>query len=233
MGVKKLTFFFVNSYVIEAGAKTVLFDCGAILEPEKLPAFLEEQGVNPAEINLIIVSHDHFDHMQLLGAWKELTAAPVLCHKNAAEFLETSKKENLYAFGERAQQYQPFMDFMDESFKLPVPQVKPDIIVGDDDYDLHDWGFPGKIIYTPGHTDSHISLVMDDRTAFSGDTFLDWHTVQPLEEMYPDRTVGFNWVMDDLEKAKASTRRLLEEADAFYGGHGEPYTREEVESLLD
>ena len=56
MSVKKMTFFFVNSYVIIAGDKTVLFDCGAILEPEKLPAFLEEQGVDPKDIDLIILS---------------------------------------------------------------------------------------------------------------------------------------------------------------------------------
>lgn len=233
MSVKKMTFFFVNSYVIKAGDKTVLFDCGAILEPEKLPAFLEEQGVDPKDIDLIILSHEHFDHMQLLGAWKKLTDAPVLCHKNAEEFLKTSTKKNLYVFGEKALEYQPFMDFMDESFKLPVPQVTPDIVVGDKDYDLHDWGFPGKIIYTPGHTDSHIALAMDDRTAFTGDTFLDWHTVQPLAEMYPDRTVGLNWIVESPEKAKESVRRLLEVADTFYGGHGDTYTREEVESLLD
>ena len=112
MSVQRITFFFVNAYIIKAGDKTVLFDCGAVLEPEKLADFLAEQGVDPKEIDLIVLSHDHFDHMQLLGAWKELTDAPVLCHKNAVEFLTTGKKENLFTFGERAQAYQPFMDFM-------------------------------------------------------------------------------------------------------------------------
>ena len=93
-------------------------------------------------------------------------------------------------------------------------------------------GIPGKIIYTPGHTDSHISLVLDDRSVFSGDTFLDWHTVQPIADMYPTRTVGYNWVMEDLDQAKESTRRMLEVADVFYGGHGDTYSREEVEALL-
>lgn len=102
MDVKIMTFFFVSAYVIKAGGKTVLFDCGAILEPEKLSGFLEEQGVDPAEIDLIIVSHEHFDHMQLLGAWKDLIDAPVLCHRNAAGYLETGKKDSLYAFGEKA-----------------------------------------------------------------------------------------------------------------------------------
>lgn len=232
MSVQRMTFFFVNSYVIKAGDKTILFDCGAILEPEKLADFVAEQGVDPKEIDLIIVSHDHFDHMQLLGAWKELTGAKVLCHKNAAQFLETGEKPNLFTFGKRAQELQPFMDFMIESFKLPTPRITPDILVGDEDYDLHEMGIPGKIIYTPGHTDSHISLVLDDRTIFSGDTFLDWHTVQPIADMFPPRTVGYNWVMEDIELAQQSVARMLEVADTFYGGHGETYTREEVENLL-
>lgn len=233
MSVQKLFFFFVNAYVIKAGDKTILFDCGAVLEPEKLAGYLEEQGVDPKEIDLIIVSHDHFDHMQLLGAWKELTGAPVMCHKNAVQFLTTGEKENLFTFGTRAQAYQPFMDFMIESFKFPTPRVTPDIVVGDEGYDLHEMGFPGKVIYTPGHTDSHISLLMDDRSIFSGDTFLDWHTVQPIAEMFPERTVGYNWVMEDLELAKQTVARMLEEADTFFGGHGETYTREEVENLLE
>lgn len=122
---------------------------------------------------------------------------------------------------------------MEGFFDLPVPRVKPDIVVGDEDYDLHEWGFPGKVVYAPGHTDSHIALVMDDRTAFTGDTFLDWRTVDPLVDLYPERTVGLNWIVAEPDKIKDSVRRLLDLADTFYGGHGEPCTREEVEPLID
>ena len=44
MDIKKLFFFFVNAYVIK-GEKTILFDTGAVLEPEALPAFCAENGV--------------------------------------------------------------------------------------------------------------------------------------------------------------------------------------------
>ena len=69
MEIKKLTFFFVNAYAIR-GEKTVLFDTGAVLEPEALPEFLNQNGVDPKEIDLIIISHAHWDHFQLVKAWR-------------------------------------------------------------------------------------------------------------------------------------------------------------------
>ncbi len=247
--IKKLQFFFVNAYVIK-GEKTILFDTGAVIPPEALPGFLEENGVDPKEIDLIVISHAHWDHAQLAKAWKDLTGAKILCHKNAVEALKTGKTG--FVFGTKAKEYQPlswmvgmfnlpptkaltyqpFIDFMESTAPPSLDPVEPDIIMGDEDFDLHPYGIPGKLIYTPGHTDTAITLVTDDRIAFTGDTIVDLHTIQCLECVFPEGTYSLNWINNGDDMIKNSVIKLLEEADTFYGGHGVTFTRDEVEPLV-
>jgi len=250
--IKKLTFFFVNAYIIK-GEKTVLFDTGGVLPPEELGGYLAQNGVDPKEIDLIIISHGHYDHCMLAKAWKELSGAKILCHKNAVEYLEAGTKENLFTYSQRAKDYQPmswlikmgglpfapgmltyqpYIDFMESTLPPPFPPVTPDIVIGDEDYDLHPYGIPGKLIYTPGHADSSLTLVLDNRIAFTADNFLDLHTLQCLECVYPEGTYSLNWICYDEELLKDSVRKVLACADTYYPGHGPVYTRENIEGLV-
>ncbi len=206
----KPAFFFVNACVIR-GEKTVLFDTGGVLEPEDLPGFLKENGVDPGETGLIVIRRAHRDHFQPVKAWKDLSGAKVLCHKNGVDFISTGNRDNPFDFGPKAQAYPPFMEFMMTTRAADIPPVTPDIVVGDEDCDLHPPGIPGKIIYTPGHADSAIALVMDNRVVFTGDTVVDLHTIQCRGEKYPEGTNRLNRICSDEEVLKHSIRRLPEE----------------------
>ena len=252
MEIKKLFFFFVNAYVITEGEHTILFDTGLLLPPEQIAGLCAENGVDPKKIELIVISHGHYDHCMLAAAWKELTGAKVLCHKDAVDYLRTGKKSPLFTYGERAKNYQPlswmqgmfnvpptqavtyqpFIDFMESTAVTEIPTCEPDIVIGDEDFDLHPYGISGKLIHTPGHDDSAIALVTDDRKAFTGDTILDLHTVQCLECVYPEGSYSFNWINSGEDIIKNSVKRIVAEADTYYAGHGGPYTREMIEPLV-
>ena len=231
--VKELTFFFVNAWIIK-GEKTVLFDTGAVVEPDQLEGFLAENGVDPKEIDYIVISHAHWDHFGLVQKWKELSGAKVICHKNAVEFLKTGKKDFPFDFNytPAPEQYELFKNFMMTTRMMEIPPVDPDIVIGDEGLDMHEYGIPGKLMYTPGHADSAIALVMDDRTCFTGDTIVDLHTIQCLEEFYPEGSYSLNWIRMDNDTIADSVRKLLEVADNFNGGHGVPYTRADIEKLV-
>lgn len=249
--IKKLTFFFVNAYVIK-GEKTILFDTGAVIPPDQLAGFLAENGVDPKEIDTIVISHGHWDHCSLAAAWKELSGAKIICHKEAAEYLRTGKKDPVFVFGERAKNYQPlswmtgmfglpptqalsyqpFIDFMSSTAPPEIPAVEPDIIIGDEDFDMKPYGIPGKLIYTPGHDAGAISLVLEDGKAFTGDTVVDLHTIQCLECVYPAGSYSLNWINAGEDIIANSVRRLVEEADTYYGGHGDVMTKEIFAALV-
>lgn len=229
--IKTFTTYFVNGYIIK-GEKTILFDTGALVDPAELSGILAERGVSPEEIELIVISHAHYDHAMLAAAWKELTGAKIICHEKAVEYLKNGTKDPQFVFGPKAKARPKFIDFMLETTPPPSQPVEADILVGDEGLDMHPYGIPGEIVCTPGHDDTHIALVLDDRTAFSGDVFYDLHTVGALVDDYPEGSYDLNWICTDEELIKDSARKLLEMADTFYGGHGTPMDRSVIEPLV-
>jgi glyoxylase-like metal-dependent hydrolase (beta-lactamase superfamily II) len=76
-----------NGFFIRNGKTVVAVDSGG--EPGK-DVFLKvcsDNNVVPRDIRLLIVTHGHVDHFVNIGPMKELTGAPILCHKEAARFL--------------------------------------------------------------------------------------------------------------------------------------------------
>jgi glyoxylase-like metal-dependent hydrolase (beta-lactamase superfamily II) len=50
--------------------------------------------------------------------------------------------------------------------------TQPDIVI-DDEYDLNEHGISGKIIHTPGHSRSSVSILLDNGEALVGDLVRD------------------------------------------------------------
>ena len=231
--IKKFRTFFVNGYVVK-DEKTILFDTGALLEPEQLPGILEELDVSPQEIEYIVISHAHYDHCMLAKAWKDLTGAKIVCHEKTAEALRDGNARGRFSYGPKCYEDRRYYDFMEETTPPIIPTVEADIVFGDEGLDMHPYGISGKIIHAPGHDDSHIALVLDDRTALTGDIVYDLHGVGCFADdpQYPEGSYSLNWICSDEEVLKESVRKILEEADVFYGGHDAPIPREVVEALV-
>ena len=52
---------------------------------------------------------------------------------------------------------------------IHVPATTVDIILGDEDFSLAEFGIAGKVISTPGHSPGSVSVVLDTGDAFVGD----------------------------------------------------------------
>ena len=231
--IKKFETYFVNGYVVR-DEKVVLFDTGALFEPEQLPGLLEHMGATPEEVEYIVISHAHYDHCMLAKAWKELTGAKIICHEKTAEALRDGNAKGRFHYGPKCYEDRRYINFMEDTTPPTIPTVEPDIVFGDEGLDMHPYGINGKIIHTPGHDDSHIALVRDNRTALTGDSVYDLHGVGCFTEdpRFPEGSYSLNWICTDEELLKDSVRKILEGADIFYGGHGAPMSRDVVEPLV-
>ncbi len=52
--------------------------------------------------------------------------------------------------------------------KAAFEGVKADLVLGDNDQALEEFGIRGKIVYTPGHTYGSVSVLLDSGEAFIG-----------------------------------------------------------------
>ena len=103
--------------------------------------------------------------------------------------------------------------------------VKADLTVGDEGLPLDDYGIPGRILYTPGHTVGSLSVLLDSGEAFVRDLAMNKF---PLR-----RNPGVPVLADDVEKVKDSWRNLMElGAVTVYPGHGKPFSIEAIRKAL-
>ena len=138
------------SWYIEGGEKRILVDPG--VEAEDVPRYsslevagkkiasLEENlsrlGLAPKDIDIVIITHLHFDHF---ANTRKVLGAKVFVQKRELEFAQ-----NPHPFFARSFQKEPWFD-----------QVKFVQVDGDKEI------FPGiKVILTPGHTAGNQSVVI-------------------------------------------------------------------------
>ena len=209
-----------NSYLIRGENGSILLDTGCYTTKEEVGKEYAAKGVDPKEIKLIVLTHGHFDHCGGVDIAEELTGAPILCHRETLKFLETGY---FPPYQPRDAAGKKFIDEIAGPAPNDVPDpVKVTYVVGDEDFDLHPLGFNGKIIYTPGHINSAISLVMDSGDVFVGDTIKG-------HDFDASHYCCLAHICDDREALDKSVRRLLEEGTMFYSGHFGPFTKAELE----
>ena len=124
----------------------------AVIDPstdaEEIIKLLEREN---ATLDIIIMTHGHFDHIMSLDSLREATGAPTYIHKDDAEMLEDSKKNAYYFF-----------------FRNEMKQRGADKLLQDGDIiKLGDESL--KVIHLPGHSKGSIALLSDD-FIITGDT---------------------------------------------------------------
>jgi glyoxylase-like metal-dependent hydrolase (beta-lactamase superfamily II) len=100
-----------------------------------------------------------------------------------------------------------------------IPSFEVDIVAGDEEISLVDYGIPGKVIHTPGHSWGSVSVLLDSGEAFVGDL---------ATSMFPLRlSPGLPIFGDDIQIVRDSWRKLLDMgAKIVYPAHGKPFSAE-------
>lgn len=199
---------FVKAFFIK-GEKYILIDTGVPKSFETIKRYMTDNGINPKDISLVIITHNHLDHTGSISKVKELTGAPVLIHKSEDMYLSKGVTTPVQS---RSLLPKLLMKIM----KNPkIETFNADIIINDNDViDLEPYGAAGKVIHTPGHTDGSLSVVLDSGQAIVGDLFSAKKAKQGSKAKYP-------FIYCDLDAIKVSMRKLIDQGGKqFYNAHG-------------
>ncbi len=169
MTIYRITGLFASSYLIEKGKRLFLVDTGFLGFHRDILKAIRHIGHNPDDLKLVILTHGHLDHCGGLKGLRDRTDCLVACHPLDAAGVAGGGKTVSPGLTKPGK----FLEFLSH-VSLPFfwnKGVQPDLSVTDG-APLAEFGLPARVIHTPGHTAGHISILLDDGRAITGDLVL-------------------------------------------------------------
>ena len=222
-GVHRVEDSYTNWYLVEEAGRLTVVDAGVPASWKSLHDALRQLGRRPADIEALVLTHAHFDHVGFAERARTELRVPVYVHENDAPLARHPWR---YDF-ERL----PLIYFATRPQALPIlaafartraffPPALHDVVRYEDGT-LPVPGSP-RVVPTPGHTLGHCALHLPDRdVAIAGDALV---TLDPYTGRRGPRLVA--------RAATADVERNLRSLDALAAtgartlltGHGEPWT---------
>ena len=211
-----------NCYIIRHKGM-ILIDSGVPKKAGNFKNALDKLDISADEIQLVIITHAHWDHIGSAKEIKELTRAKLALHDNEKEWLEKPAIHIPTGVSRWGRTFSKIMSLATKNIKLQSAGV--DITLTNNDFPLADFGIPGEIIYTPGHSPGSISILLETGDAFVGDLAMN---------AFPLRlSPGLPIFADSLETVKESWKLLLKRgARVVYPAHGKPFSAEVMRKIL-
>lgn len=184
-----------NAYLINYKNKNILADTCVKWDWRKLVRKLKKLNVH--SIDLLILTHSHYDHAENALKIKKKYNAKTVIHNSEAGFLK--KGETKIPKGTNR-----FTRFLTNKFsrfafdKLKYDPCEPDILA-DNFFDLKEYGFNAYILHTPGHSEGSISVIVDNEIAIVGDAMfgaLKWSIMIPFGDDIPKIIESWKLLLD-------------------------------------
>jgi glyoxylase-like metal-dependent hydrolase (beta-lactamase superfamily II) len=213
--IHPISFGFVHAFLLK-GEKTILIDAGIPGQRQRFLQGLAATNTIPEEIDLLLLTHGHFDHIGLAKEIVDLSGAQTAIHFREKRWLETGDAP----MPPGATLWGKFlMNLMNFAPKMRVPGTPVDIELGNDDFSLEEYGIPGQVVHTPGHTLGSMSILLENGEAIVGDL--------AMSAKYMRLSPGIPIFAEDVSLIKPSWKKLLDlGAEKIYPAHGKPFSAE-------
>lgn len=147
-------------YVIEENGRAIVID----------PC--EDTGqAGDLDVDWLIITHEHYDHISGVNRWKEQTGAPLLCSRPCGERIRSSSK-NLSRYFDVFCQIQTWTEIDLTDIRTVEYTCEADKVF--DDRMLFEWqGHQVELMEIPGHSPGSIGIMIDRSDFFSGDSLME------------------------------------------------------------
>jgi glyoxylase-like metal-dependent hydrolase (beta-lactamase superfamily II) len=223
-GIHRIEDNHTNFYLVEDGDRLTIVDAGIPPSWKSLHAALDQLGRTTGDIDALILTHGHFDHIGFAERARTELGLTVWVHEND---LPLTKHPRRYA------REQPLLRYV-----LTKPQALP-ILAGfivtkgmwpppieevrtfTEHDDLAVAGTP-KTVFTPGHTLGHVAFHFPDRdTVIAGDAVV---MLNPYTASRGPQIVARAAQADSAMALRSLDALAATGATTVLTGHGEPWT---------
>lgn len=136
---------------------------------------LNTEPANALNTDYILITHEHYDHIFGVNAWKEKTGAPLVCSEICAQRIKDPKKNQARHFDSFCK-IQTLSDAWDLSFFNPAYSCEADSTFTGS-IELVWQGHTVKIMEIPGHSPGSMGIWIDE-LFFSGDSLLEGKEIE-------------------------------------------------------
>jgi glyoxylase-like metal-dependent hydrolase (beta-lactamase superfamily II) len=211
--VHRISLINVSCYLIYREGEAILVDCGNKGADVKILREMEELGLTPGMLRLLILTHVHFDHAGSAASLKSATGCRIMVHRIEADRLRKGSTPIPGATRWKAR----LLVALGRIFRpgiMQFPGVDPDVLV-DETASLEPYGFRGEVLHTPGHTPGSMVVLLEGGELIAGDTLFgvegkqhfppfaedlpsllrSWELIRslPVKEIYPAHGKSFSY----------------------------------------
>lgn len=209
-------------YVVEEGGRLTVVDAGFPGHFPILEEGLHTLGRSLDQIDGVVLTHAHADHMGFAEKLRRRLGVPVFVHRD--DVAAAGRPLQLPLIGLTVNTWRPAVaQMLAHAMRYGVLWVPPiRDVVSVDDRDVLDLPGRPRVLHTPGHTRGQVSLLLEDRgVLFSGDTLVTRNMLTGVEgvPVLPARALNH-----DHAQSLRSLDRLAEIGEVtLLSGHGPPW----------
>jgi glyoxylase-like metal-dependent hydrolase (beta-lactamase superfamily II) len=212
----------VNWFIVEDGGKLTVVDAGNPNQYEQLPVAVAKLGKTMDDIDAIVLTHAHGDHLGSSARIKDVSGAAVHVHHDDVALArgEAHREYERHFIRDMHRGYAwKSLPFFLKGGATKAPPVHE--LTEFDHGEVLDVPGRPRVIHTPGHTDGSSCIALADRKAlFTGDALVTLSIV--TGERTPRVMPGsFNKNSPQALESLGELKGL--ETDLILPGHGEPW----------
>jgi glyoxylase-like metal-dependent hydrolase (beta-lactamase superfamily II) len=222
-GVHRLGDDLVNFYLVEDGTRLTLVDAGLPAHRRQLESYLPTISRTLTDIDAIILTHAHGDHVGIADGVRRDADARVLVHEADADMARTGKPHKRDGSMLSYLRYPAMWKLLGafaRSGGMRPPKIESVTPFGAVDL-LEVPGRP-RVIPTPGHSPGHVAFHLPDRgVLFTGDAMC---TYNPLTGKRGPQVMPKAFALSGAQEVESLSALEPLEAGLLLPGHGEPWT---------